>query len=127
MALVLDWHNATERPEAIRRAVDALSQGELVAFPTETVYGLAASAHSAEAVDKLRHGKGRAHDKPLTLALSSAARAVDWVPGMSRIGRRLASRNWPGPLTLVFDSGIDEGLLRWLPESVRQRGCPNGT
>ncbi len=127
MTLVLDWQNATERPDAIGRAVEALSRGQLVAFPTETVYGVVASALVPEAVEKLRLGKGRPEDKPLALAFPNAARAFEWVADMSSMGRRLSRRCWPGPMTLVVASGITQSLSSPLPESVRQRVCPAGT
>jgi protein-tyrosine phosphatase len=107
--------------------VDVLAEGGVVAFPTETVYGLAASALLPEAVERLRHSKGRPEDKPLTLAIGGAADALDWVPGMSALGRRLARRCWPGPVTLVFDQEIDRGLASRLPEPVRRVVCPTGS
>src|SRR5262245_27706066 len=102
MTQVLSWQNAPDPRSVIHQAVEALGAGRLVAFPTETVYGLAASALAAGAVQRLRQSKGRPDDKPLTLALAGPADALDWVPGMSRLGRRLARRCWPGPVTLVF-------------------------
>lgn len=89
-------------PDAIRRAVALLRQGEVVAFPTETVYGLGADAFDAEAVGKIFAAKGRPADNPLIVHLHTpdAVRLVspDELP---ESGRRLAERFWPGPLTLV--------------------------
>jgi protein-tyrosine phosphatase len=99
----------------------------LVAFPTETVYGVAASALIPEAVERLCAGKGRSGNKPLALAIRSSAEARDWVPRMSPVGWRLARRCWPGPLTLVFGDSVEKGLVSRLPERVRQRVCPSGT
>src|SRR6516225_700517 len=124
MTEVLEWESAPTSRSVVQRACQALAQGELVAFPTETVYGLAASALLADAVERLRHSKGRPEDKPLTLAIAGAADARDWVPGMSALGLRLARRCWPGPVTLVFDQEIDRGLASRLPESVRRVVCP---
>jgi protein-tyrosine phosphatase len=59
--------------------------------------------------------------------LGSAAESLDWIPGMSAVGRRLARRCWPGPLTLVFGDGVTEGLLSRLPENVRRSVAPAGT
>ncbi len=127
MTEVLDWHTAAHPRATIRRAVKALTDGQLVAFPTETVYGLAASALVPEAVERLSQGKRRPQNKPLTLAVSGAAQALDWVPDMSPLGRRLARRCWPGPVTLVFGAAAEQGLASRLPDSVRQRVCPTGT
>src|SRR5262249_28168110 len=98
MTQVLDWQAAPHSRHVVRRAVEALAEGQLVAFPTETVYGVAASVLVPEAVERLRQGKGRPEDKPLTLALGGASAGLDWVPDMSPLGRRLARRCWPGPV-----------------------------
>src|SRR6516225_2722697 len=105
MTEVLEWQRVTDSSRIVRRAVQALAEGQLVAFPTETVYGVAASALLPDAVERLCRGKGRLEEKPLALAIRGAAEALDWVPQMSRLGRRLARRCWPGPVTLVFGDG----------------------
>jgi protein-tyrosine phosphatase len=126
MSQVLNWH--TEDPtDVVRRAVETLSAGGLVALPTETVYGVAASALAPAAVGRLRQSKGRPGDKPFTLAVGRAGEALDWVPGMSRLGRRLARRCWPGPVTLVFGDRVGEGLVSRLPGPVRRWVAPDGT
>jgi protein-tyrosine phosphatase len=127
MTEVLEWQRTADLPSVVRRAVQALAKGELVAFPTETVYGLAASALVPDAVERLCHGKGRSADKPLALAIRGSAEALDWVPQMSSLGRRLARRCWPGPVTLVSGDGVEKGLATRLSERVRQRVCPSGT
>src|SRR5262245_31478019 len=99
---VLDWRSAPDPRPLVRRAAQALAEGGVVAFPTDTVYTLAASALIPEAVERLRSSKGTPDDRPLTLAVRGAADALDWVPDMSPLGRRLAKRCWPGPVTLVF-------------------------
>jgi protein-tyrosine phosphatase len=127
MTQVLDWRSAPDPRPLVQKAVEALTQGRLVGFPTETVYGLAASALVPAAVERLRQSKGRLEAKPLTLAIGNPANALDWVPGMSPLGRRLARRCWPGPVTLVFADGVERGLLSRLPEAVRPWLCPAGT
>jgi protein-tyrosine phosphatase len=126
MVDVLPWQSA-EAGAVVRRAVRALAEGKLVVFPTETVYGLAASALVPEAVERLRSCKGRPEDKPLALALPGPAAALDWLPDLGPMGRRLARRCWPGPVTIVSGEGVGRGLVSRLPESVRQRVCPTGT
>jgi protein-tyrosine phosphatase len=127
MTEVLEWQRTAESPSVIRRAVQALAKGELVAFPTETVYGLAASALVPEAVERLCHGKGRSAEKPLALAIRGSAETLDWLPQMSVLGQRLARRCWPGPVTLVSSDGVEQGLATRLQERVRQRVCPSGS
>jgi protein-tyrosine phosphatase len=127
MTHVLEWSAGIDPEDMVRRAVQALSAGELVAFPTETVYGIAASALVPPGVERLRRGKGRPEGKPLTLAIRNASQALDWVPDMSPLGRRLARRSWPGPVTLVFDAGVERGAASRLAPSVRQQVCPTGT
>src|SRR5438093_1426048 len=127
MPQVVDWRTTPDLHAVVRSAVQALMEGQLVAFPTETVYGIAASAMVPEAVERLRQRKGRPDDKPLALAVRDAREALEWVPRMSPLGQRLARRCWPGPVTLVFGRGVEEGRARELAQTVRQRICPTGT
>jgi tRNA threonylcarbamoyl adenosine modification protein (Sua5/YciO/YrdC/YwlC family) len=126
MPEVIDWRSAADPFVVIDQAARALGQGQLVAFPTETVYGVAANLWRADAVERLVQTKGRPEDKPMALAVEGAADALDWAPRLSTVGQRLARRCWPGPVTLVCGEGIQEGLASQLPESVRQRVCPEG-
>jgi len=126
MPEVLDWRNAADQRPLLHRAARALAEGEVVAFPTDTVYALAASALIPEAVEKLCRGTRRDDGRPLTLAVRGAGEALDWVPGMSPLGRRLTRRCCPGPVTFVF-GGADGGLASRLPEPVRRRVCPAGS
>jgi tRNA threonylcarbamoyl adenosine modification protein (Sua5/YciO/YrdC/YwlC family) len=127
MPEVIDWRSAADPFMVIDQAARALGEGRLVAFPTETVYGIAANIWRSDAVERLVQTKGRSEDKPMALAIESAADALDWAPRLSTVGQRLARRCWPGPMTLVCSEGIEEGLASQLPESVRQRVCPMGT
>ncbi len=89
-------------PQAIRAAVQAIRRGELVIFPTETVYGLAADAANEEAVRKVFAAKGRGEGHPLSVQIASA-RMLDQVAGfVSEAARALAEEFWPGPLTLIL-------------------------
>jgi tRNA threonylcarbamoyl adenosine modification protein (Sua5/YciO/YrdC/YwlC family) len=125
--LVIDARNAEDARDVIHRAVQALAEGRLVAFPTETVYGIGASACRADAVERLREVKNRQADAPFTLAIKSAEEAADFVPDMVPLARRLARRCWPGPVTLVVDSHHPDGLAGQLPARVREIVAPNGT
>jgi L-threonylcarbamoyladenylate synthase len=119
---MIDWLGASDRRTVAQRAAEALVRGEVVAFPTDTVYGVAASAQLPGAIEQL--ARLRNPDEPLAVALSGSEEALAWVPDMSPLGRRLARRCWPGPVTLFFaGSGAGRGLASQLPEPVRQTIC----
>ncbi|HSD74429.1 MAG TPA: L-threonylcarbamoyladenylate synthase [Steroidobacteraceae bacterium] len=86
----------------IQAAVEALRAGDLVAFPTETVYGLGANASNPAAVRKIFAAKGRPADHPLIVHLDSIRYLHRWVRDVPAVAERLASRFWPGPMTLVL-------------------------
>lgn len=89
------------RPE-IERAVALLRAGDLVAFPTETVYGLGADAANVAAVAKIFATKGRPADHPLIVHLPSAAHLSHWAREVPVEAEKLAAAFWPGPLTLIL-------------------------
>jgi protein-tyrosine phosphatase len=125
--VVIDVRNSHDARDVVHRAVQALAEGKLVAFPTETVYGLAANALHAGAVERLLAVKQRQTGHPLTLAIKSAEDALDYVPRLTELSRRLARRCWPGPVTLVVDDDHPDSLLRQLPGSVQRAVAPQGT
>ena len=90
----VDLTRSDDRRDVVHRAVQMLAEGKLVVLPTETVYGLAASALCPQAVERLLEVKGRASNHPLTLAVGNADAALDYVLHMSYLGRRLARRCW---------------------------------
>jgi protein-tyrosine phosphatase len=94
-----DDHNRYS--SALREAAAALRGGALVVFPTETVYGIAASAASPAAVERLREVKGRGADQAFTVHLPHRKDARRYVGSPSPLARRLARKAWPGPLTLI--------------------------
>jgi L-threonylcarbamoyladenylate synthase len=91
----------------VARAVDALRAGELVAFPTETVYGLGADAASTEAVRRLFAVKGRPADHPVIVHVARAAQLDDLALDVPDLARLLADAFWPGPLTIVVRRNPD--------------------
>ncbi|MGD0814212.1 MAG: L-threonylcarbamoyladenylate synthase [Verrucomicrobiota bacterium] len=99
---VISTNNVTLFETAVARAADLLRAGQLVALPTETVYGLAANAWDAGAVRRIFEAKGRPSHNPIIVHVASlelARRCVsDWPPQAAR----LAEAFWPGPLTLVL-------------------------
>jgi len=89
-------------PAAIRRAAECLRSGGLVAFPTETVYGLGAHALDRRAVARLFDAKGRPATDPLIVHVAALADATALAAEVPTVARALALRFWPGPLTLVL-------------------------
>lgn len=106
-----------ESPDSgiITTAAEILKAGGLVAFPTETVYGLGADALNAQAVDKVFEAKGRPADNPLIVHISRQDQLFDLVDEMPEKGSILAEHFWPGPLTLV----VKRTFL--VPENVAAR------
>ena len=88
--------------DEIDRAVEALRDGEVVAFPTETVYGLGADAQNPEAVRKVFELKGRPATHPLIVHLDHPRLLERWALNVPPAAQALAERFWPGPLTLVL-------------------------
>src|SRR5262245_27800809 len=88
--------------EAIARAAARLREGGLVAFPTETVYGLGAHALDRDAVRRLFEAKGRPATDPVIVHVDSVDRLGPLVLEVPDVARALATRFWPGPLTLVM-------------------------
>ncbi len=90
---------------AIERAVDVLLQGGLVAFPTETVYGLGADASNPEAVRAIYAAKGRPSNHPVIVHVARATDLWSWVnvdDQTKAVAQRLVEQFWPGPLTLIL-------------------------
>jgi protein-tyrosine phosphatase len=117
---VIDLRRTEDARDVVHRAVQALAEGRLVAFPTETDYVVAASAREPQAVAGLRElSPQRAAEPRLTLALKSADEALDWAPRMTPIGRRIARRCWPGPVAMLVPDDHPESLVHRLPETAR--------
>ncbi|PHS12974.1 MAG: threonylcarbamoyl-AMP synthase [Blastopirellula sp.] len=123
---VIDVRSADDRRDVIHRAVQALAEGQIVAFPTETVYGLAVSALNADAVQKLLIAKGRPENQPLALAIQHSDQLWDYVPQASKLSARLARRCWPGPVTLVLPCAGQNSVVENFAPSVIQAVAPTG-
>lgn len=100
---ILTIGDGADRDVMTSRAAKVLEDGGLVAFPTETVYGLGARADLPESVARLRRAKDREDGKPFTLHVASVADALQYTDDLSPLARRLMRKAWPGPLTLVVD------------------------
>ena len=92
--------------DQIARAVDVLRRGGLVAFPTETVYGLGADAANADAVHRVFAVKGRPADHPVIVHLADAAQLDEWSASVPAAARTLAGAFWPGPLTVIVPRSV---------------------
>lgn len=88
---------------AIEQAAELLRQGRLVAFPTETVYGLGADAGNPEAVLRIFAAKGRPVDHPLIVHIHGIASLNDWALAIPDAAYQLAERFWPGPLAMILN------------------------
>ena len=116
---------ATPQPEAIRRAADVLRAGGLVAFPTETVYGLGANALDPAAVARIFAAKGRPATNPLIVHVADADQVLTVAAAWPETAAKLAARFWPGPLTVVVPKRPE------VPDIVTAGGptvavrCPN--
>lgn len=88
--------------DALQAAAQTLLNGDLVAFPTETVYGLGADALNKQAVARIYEAKGRPADHPLIVHLHSMQAMGQWVEDVSEYAIALARDFWPGPMTLIF-------------------------
>ena len=88
--------------EDIKKAAKKLRQGHLVAFPTETVYGLGADATNQEAVGRMYSVKGRPPGHPVIVHISSINKISLWAEKIPEYARKLAVRFWPGPMTLIL-------------------------
>ena len=107
--------------DAVTAAARVLPEGGLVAFPTETVYGLGADATNGEAVARLYAAKGRPRFNPLIAHVTSAAAAFAFARFSFR-AKKLAEAFWPGPLTLVLPKADGcPGRIWRPPGSIRLR------
>lgn len=119
------------KDEELREAAQILRAGGLVAFPTETVYGLGANALDEEAAKKIYAAKGRPSDNPLIAHISCMKELEPLVTEIPEAGRRLAEAYWPGPLTMVFPKsekvpygttgGLDTVAVRMPSDPVANR------
>lgn len=91
-----------EEWEHLKEAAEVLKRGGLVAFPTETVYGLGANALDESAAKKIYEAKGRPSDNPLIAHISDLEMIEPLIAGFPEKGRKLAEAYWPGPMTMIF-------------------------
>lgn len=130
-----EYFDRVSLPEAGKR----IAAGGLIAFPTETVYGLGANALSNDAVQKIFHAKGRPSDNPLIVHIAKLEDLTPLATSISPVARALIDAFWPGPLTLVFPktehvplsvtAGLPSVAVRmpdhpWALELLKHAGVP---
>ncbi|MEO6981934.1 MAG: L-threonylcarbamoyladenylate synthase [Edaphobacter sp.] len=98
-------HPDEPEPELIRQVVQSLNDGNVVALPTDTFYGLAVDPVNLMAVDRIYDLKTRARHKPLSLLISEVAQAYELARQIDSAFDRLAEKFWPGPLTIIVKAG----------------------
>ena len=139
MAEILKIDSASPDPALIARAADFVRRGEVIAIPTDTLYGLAANPFDHAAVERVFAIKGRPKNNPLLLLVDSLEMASELAAQLPAPFDKLARQFWPGPLTIVVSasarlpSGVTAGTgtigLR-LPQApiavalIRAAGCP---
>ena len=119
------------KDEELKEAAEILRSGGLVAFPTETVYGLGANALDEAAAKKIYEAKGRPSDNPLIAHISCMEELPALVKEIPEAGRKLAEKYWPGPLTMIFPKkdvvpngttgGLDTVAVRMPSDPVANR------
>ena len=109
--------------EAIARAAETIRSGGLVAFPTETVYGLGANALDAGAVAGIFAAKGRPANNPLIVHVATIDQARQLATNWPEAAAQLAERFWPGPLSLVLPKVDTVPAVVTAVRTVRQQGC----
>ncbi|MEZ6105472.1 MAG: Sua5/YciO/YrdC/YwlC family protein [Pirellulaceae bacterium] len=125
-AATIDLRSADDPRDIVFRTVQALAEGKLVVFPTETVYLAAASALIPEAVARLVEACGQVPPQYRGIAVKSGDDALDYVPNLSPLGRRLMRRCWPGPLLIRCRADHPESVLAQLPQETRALLTPQG-
>jgi protein-tyrosine phosphatase len=124
--LVIDVSSSDDPRDIVHRAVQALVEGKIVVFPTETVYVAAAAALNDDAVLRLTRLRQDQGADPLALAIRGTDDVLDYAPKLPPLGMRLARRCWPGPITLEVDDTHSESVIRRLSEPVQKVVAPKG-
>lgn len=113
----VDSNQIQESYPQILQAAQILQHNELVAFPTETVYGLGANALSDDAVGKIYQAKGRPSDNPLIVHIASKEQLTDIVATIPPVAKTLMAHFWPGPLTLIMKK--KEGISKYVTAGLK--------
>lgn len=127
--ITIDENNIDE--ELLKEAGDIIKRGGLVAFPTETVYGLGGDALNPESSRKIYAAKGRPSDNPLIIHIAKYDDLFKIVKNIPNVTKRIADEFWPGPLTMIFDKadsvpyettgGLDTVAVRFPSNPIAQK------
>jgi protein-tyrosine-phosphatase/tRNA A37 threonylcarbamoyladenosine synthetase subunit TsaC/SUA5/YrdC len=120
MPRIVDYHAADDPRDIVHQIVQALVEGEVVGLPTETGYVTAAHALQPEAGSRLAKVRERLGCPRSLLALKHPQEALDYMPQMGELGRKLTRRFWPGPVTMWFTESSAGGLAGSLPPGTQQ-------
>lgn len=102
MTVVIRVNSSKPEPARIKKAASVLKKGGLVAFPTETVYGLGANLLDKKAIKRVYEIKNRPSGKPLTIHIADTAAVKKMVGKLPSMAGKLIDRYWPGPLTIIL-------------------------
>src|SRR5438552_17200984 len=116
----IDWRSAKDPRDVVHTTADRLTSGELVVFPTETGYVTAAKAADESAVERLGRTFSAESGVSFVLAPPRTSDLLKYVKTLSTVGRRLADRCWPGPVTLLFPRDNAGPAFLALPEAARK-------
>lgn len=105
-ALIIKIDPDRPREETIKEAAKIIKDGGLIAFPTETVYGMGADALNEQAVRRIFKVKGRSFNKPLSILIGRKEDLRQYVQEIPKFAQVLIERFWPGPLTLIFRASL---------------------
>lgn len=114
--IILKVDNSMDNSKGYQQAVDILKDKGVVAFPTETVYGLGAVATDENAVAKIFEAKGRPSDNPLIIHIGTKEEVNLYAANVPEIAEQLMTAFWPGPLTLIFDQ---------IPNTIAKNATPD--
>jgi protein-tyrosine phosphatase len=117
---IVDFHAADDPRDVIHQVVQILAEGEVAGLPTETGYVAAAHALQSRGAVRLSRIRQRAGTPRSVLALKNPLESLDYVPHLGPLGRKLIRRFWPGPVTMLFEASLEQGLTRALPAEARE-------
>ena len=119
--MIATRYMAMEDPLAIPQALSVLQDGGLIAFPTDTIYGLAADPFNPAAIQRIFAVKGRPEEKALPVLIGSIDQLDPFVAAIDDAVSRIASRFWPGPLTIVMkkNAGLPDDLSPYPTIGIR--------
>jgi protein-tyrosine phosphatase len=131
MPKIVDFHSADDPRDVVHQAVQTLAEGKLIGLPTETGYVAVAHALQPAATERILGAQRRLESQRLVLGLKNPQEALDYVPAMGVLGRKLIRRFWPGPVTLQFKvepraGDRAAGLGRELPPATWQALAADG-